>query len=343
MSISSVEQNPFDKKNNVPRVSVIIPSYNAASHIENCVKSALAQTYQAIEVIVVDDGSTDNTADVLRPYAQKVRYLKIKNSGPSIARNQGIQHAGGKYIAFLDSDDEWLPRKLERQIVFMEGHPDIRFSFSDCVLFGAQGASSESFFSQKEILRTIPTVTDPQGSVLSRHIHQDLLYENFIVTSGVIVRKDCFDLVEMFDESLFNGQDFDLWFRLAVHYRAGYLPEVLVRKRIHETNISSRKESVLINRIKVRQKVYRMASQKCDISKKARMFFLGKLQRSYADLARWYLVRGNPREAREWCGRAFQLGIHREILIVWLLSLTGTRFSQFFLKGFRAMRTIDHG
>ena len=110
-----------------PRVTVVIPTYNRAKVILRALETAFAQTYRNLEIIVVDDGSTDDTTAVLAPYWERIHYIHQSNQGASAARNRGIQEATGEFIAFLDSDDEWLPAKLERQIELLEARPDLSF------------------------------------------------------------------------------------------------------------------------------------------------------------------------------------------------------------------------
>ena len=109
----------------MPKVSVIIPTYNRSKYVTKAIDSVLAQTYRDFEIIVVDDGSTDNTKEVLKPYTDRIKYLYQENTGVSAARNAGIRAAGGQWIAFLDSDDEWLPEKLSIQMDYLSRHNEI--------------------------------------------------------------------------------------------------------------------------------------------------------------------------------------------------------------------------
>jgi glycosyltransferase involved in cell wall biosynthesis len=122
-------------------VSVIMPTYNCGHFIEEAIESILKQTVQDVEIIVVDDGSTDDTEAVLRPYVERgaVRYVRQRNQGPSAARNRGIELATGRYLAFLDSDDSFLPRSLERRIGFLDRHPEVSAVFSDLYIHRTAG------------------------------------------------------------------------------------------------------------------------------------------------------------------------------------------------------------
>ena len=127
--------------NQAPIVSVIIPAYNAERFIPQAIQSVLEQTYQSYEIIVVDDGSTDKTKDILKEFEDKVCCIYQENQGPSAARNAGIKISQGRYICFLDADDIWTPDKLEVQVEFLECHPDISLVFSDHQDFDAGGGS----------------------------------------------------------------------------------------------------------------------------------------------------------------------------------------------------------
>ncbi|HEU5321302.1 MAG TPA: glycosyltransferase family A protein, partial [Methylomirabilota bacterium] len=119
-----------------PAVSVVIPTFNCAPFVAEAVESVRAQTWADLEVVVVDDGSTDDTARVLEPYRQSgaIRYLRQDNRGPSAARNAGIRAARGRYVAFLDADDTIPPSSIERRLRFLDAHPDVAVVFTDCYI-----------------------------------------------------------------------------------------------------------------------------------------------------------------------------------------------------------------
>ncbi len=125
-----------------PIISVVIPTYNRAAFICRAVDSALGQTYAPLEVVVVDDGSKDDTREVLRKYGDRIRYVAKENGGVSSARNVGVREATGEYIAFLDSDDTWVPEKLAVQMDIFRAHPDYGMVLSECAQVTAEGKSS---------------------------------------------------------------------------------------------------------------------------------------------------------------------------------------------------------
>jgi len=198
-------------------VTVIIPTYNSAKYITEAVDSVLAQTYKNFEIIVVDDGSTDDTDEVLKPYMDKIIYIKKKNGGPASARNRGIESSSGEFIAFLDADDVWLPEKLERQVEFMKNNPEVEIIFTK-----------------------VANYEDPENQTLGRinikdgYIFDQLLKRgNFINASTVLLKAECIKNKELFDEDkrLISVEDYNLWLRLARKCKFAYLGEATTRYR----------------------------------------------------------------------------------------------------------------
>jgi len=215
-----------------PLVSVIIPTYNSGRFIAQAVQSVLDQTYHRFEVIVIDDGSTDATRDVLHAFHGHIRYCYQENCGPSAARNAGITIAEGDYICFLDADDTWMRNKLEVQLAFMAQHDDISLVFAD----------TEEVDPEKGRHRSVLAKTLFRSDIVSQIPIQDaftkLLIENFIPTSMVMVRKECFAKAGLFDESLGVVEDRDMWLRIVACFKIACIPFILGNKRVHESNIS---------------------------------------------------------------------------------------------------------
>jgi len=210
-------------------VSVVIPTYNCARYLPEAIDSVLAQTYRDFEIIVVDDGSTDNTAEVLARYGDTICVIRQTNQGRSAARNAGILAARGEYIAFLDADDVWLPHKLERQVAVMESQPGAAWCYSDYREFGPLGRVAESFFERTG--RRPP----PQGWILLEEMAAPLAW-----TCTVIARANCFSKAGMFDTSFPVSEDREMWLRLAAYFDAVCVDEVLALYRRHETQVTSR-------------------------------------------------------------------------------------------------------
>ena len=202
-----------------PEISIVIPAYNRADLLPQALESVFAQTYQNFEVIVSDDGSTDNTEAVIRQFGDRVTYLKNNHSGlPSVARNTALNQANGKYIAFLDSDDLWLPDKLKIQVDVLENNPRVGLVCSNAFLIDADGEE------QSDQLYQIP------GKGRSGSVFLDLLKDNFVITSSVILRRDTLEKAGIFSEAkeLQVGEDYALWLNIALDWQVEYLENPLI-------------------------------------------------------------------------------------------------------------------
>ena len=208
--------------------SVIIPAYNAAHLISDALKSVLAQTADDYEIIVVNDGSPD-TAEfekALEPYLNDITYIRRANGGPGAARNTGIRAARGEFIAFLDSDDQWVPTHLAEMREFLQSDPTLDLVYGDAVDFGesANEGVTTMYANPSEGLVTFESL---------------VLCKCTVVGSTVVARRQALIDAGLFDESFMQGEDFDLWARLA--YRGGridYRKHVHARRRIHN-NLTS--------------------------------------------------------------------------------------------------------
>jgi glycosyltransferase involved in cell wall biosynthesis len=204
--------------NHNPLVSVIIPTYNRSNHILGTIESALGQTYKNIEIIVVDDGSIDGTSSRVKAYGYRIRYVYQEHAGVSAARNKGIEEARGEFVAFLDSDDLWMPEKIFKQMELFKADPELSVIYTDYSRFDDFGTYALTTFQFK---------TPAKG-----RIRKELLKNNFIGTSTVILKRSVFNNLGKFDTRLSTTEDFDLWLRLSDYYLFDYIPEALVRYRI---------------------------------------------------------------------------------------------------------------
>ncbi len=195
--------------------SVIIPTFNRAAFLREAIDSVLAQTEKDFELIIVDDGSTDYTRELVAEYGDRVRYVFQPNAGPSAARNLGIRHASGKLITFLDSDDLWLPHKLARQREWMAAHPQARLCYTDEIWI-RRGVR----VNQKKI-----------HAKSGGWIYPLCLPRCIISPSSVLMRRELFDAVGLFDEQLPVCEDYDLWLRVASRFEIGFIAESLIVKR----------------------------------------------------------------------------------------------------------------
>lgn len=205
-------------------VSVVIPAYNAAATISRALRSVYAQTFPADEVIVVDDGSTDGTAEVVRAEFPKVRLIQQANSGPSAARNAGIQTSKGRWIAFLDADDRWLPWKLQRQMAVFEADGDI-----------ALVACRAYILREGDVHLNMPEDHDPAVDKVG---FLDLLQDNMFSTPSVVARADVLHDLGGFDPGIPGSEDFDLWLRIASRYPILRLRSKLIEVYIRPSSCS---------------------------------------------------------------------------------------------------------
>lgn len=207
-------------------ISVVIPTYNRASFVCDAVESTLVQSYDDHEIIVVDDGSTDDTKERMTAFGGKVRYLAQQNRGPSAARNAGILHAKGDYIAFCDSDDRFLPDKLEKQMCYLREHPTCKFLYT-------------WYYNVNETGK-ITKLRKPLSCQSREQLQYYLFTRRFTIrTSTVLIQKECFNTVGLFNEKYWYSQDWDMWLRLAHAYHGHCLEEPLVEYRFHGDNRSS--------------------------------------------------------------------------------------------------------
>lgn len=197
-----------------PLVSVIIPTYNRAAWLVAAVESVLAQSYSNFELLVIDDGSIDNTREVVTRYAEKVRYIYQSNRGPAAARNRGLQEAHGDYIAFLDSDDRWLKHKLREQVALVTSDPSLKICYTDEIWI-RHGRR----VNQKKIHRKY-----------SGWIYQRCLPLCIISPSSVMIQREVLAMVGGFDESFPVCEDYELWLRISRVYPIAFIAKPLIIK-----------------------------------------------------------------------------------------------------------------
>lgn len=213
------------------KVSVVIPMYNSSNYILDTIKSVLDQDYENIEVVIVDDGSTDNSCYLVElNYKDRVKLIKKENSGVSSARNIGIMASTGYYIAFLDSDDLWLKNKISKQVESIANRNEFGVSYTDRYLINTDNkiiCYTRKYFN---------------GFILNK-----ILIKNFICLSSVLVKRECFAECGFFDTELTVSEDYDLWIRIASKYKFLYLNERLVCYRITPGSLTKNVERMIIS------------------------------------------------------------------------------------------------
>ena len=227
LNLSSGFGEVQDTNSNLPLVSVIIPTYNRKMYVQEAIDSALAQTYPAVEIIVVDDGSTDGTGEILKArYDERIQYVYQDNQGESAARNKAIRLSHGQYIALLDSDDVWLPTKLEQQVRLMECQPEVGLVSCHALQIDAQG----------NLTRTTPLRPQQTTNIVPLEI---LILNSPLYCSTVLMRRSHLDEVGLFTEEIRYGEDRDLFLRVATRCKVGFVCEPLISLRSH-TDAQSR-------------------------------------------------------------------------------------------------------
>jgi teichuronic acid biosynthesis glycosyltransferase TuaG len=209
--------------------SVIVPAYNVEEFVGAAVASALVQTYRDTEVIVVNDGSTDATADALAPVRARILYMDQPNLGAYVARNRAIEASRGSYLAFLDADDLWLPGRLERMIAFLDHHPEYGLATSDSYLLYGDHRSHDTFYGNLPRRRRF------------RHLDQAywIVQYNFM-HAMTVVRRSILDRHGLFDERLRSGEDWEMWIRLLNSgERAGFVGEPLGFYRLRAGSLTA--------------------------------------------------------------------------------------------------------
>jgi len=213
-------------------VSIIIPTFNRFDLLGHALDSLLSQTLQDFEVIVVDDGSTDNTKQLAESYCQ-VRYVRLEHSGlPALVRNSGLRIAHGNYVAFLDSDDQWLPQKLERQVAILDKYPNVGLVCSNALILEDNKNTGQLYLRE--------------GQGRSGWVLKELLKDNFVITSTAVVRRSMLEQVGVFEETtlLRALEDHDLWLRIAAVSEVYYIPEPLALYRNNPASIRAQQSRI---------------------------------------------------------------------------------------------------
>jgi glycosyltransferase involved in cell wall biosynthesis len=271
-------------------VSVIIPTYNRARFLPDAIGSVLRQTCPVHEIIVVDDGSTDGTRDVVEKIPGPIRYLYQPNAGPAAARNRGLREANGTWIALQDSDDLWVPEKIRIQTEFLTLHPQLDFAFGHLSNFtvDAEKPGEPEILDRKVFACLLANAAD------LKDFFRQLLISNPVPTPAVMFRRDCLRQVGYFDESLDCCEDYEFWLRFAWHCRCGFIDAVLVKRRIHDSN--------LVNDFAVRCERHlhvlgQVPIKYPEMTDQVRRTLRRAIAQKRYNLASWYQKQGDPRRA----------------------------------------------
>ncbi len=291
------------RKNETPKVSIIIPAHNRAHLLQRAIESLLNQTYKEFEVIVVDDGSIDGTKEVVKDCNDaRIRYIKLEeNRGAAAARNIGIDNAKGEFIAFQDTDDEWHHEKLKMQMKEFE---------TTSSKIGVIYTGIWRIKSDKKNYVPANKIFKKEGN-----IHNALLMGNFIPLPAAVVKKECFSETGLFDESLPCLQDWELWIRISKRYDFKYLKEPLVNAYYTSDSISIDYEKLIIA-------VEYILNKHFDEFKKNKK----ALAKRYIHLAHYLCLYGNIEKGRKYLMKALmEYPFYVTSLVLFILSFLGQR------------------
>jgi glycosyltransferase involved in cell wall biosynthesis len=231
---------PAETQVSTPRVSVVIPTYNDSLFLSDAISSVLSQTYRDIEVIVVDDGSTDNTAEIVKSFQDpRIRYIYQENRGVAAARNTGIMASRAEYIAWQDSDNVLFEDAIKKNVEFMDQYPEVGFSHGQ-------------YYTMDEIGRPLRRgrPRGPKKTFVRDGMEElsHLLLGDRTIGLFFMVRRDCFIKQGLFNTSLLMSEDWDIWIRLAKRYAIGHLAEPLARVRYHSHSMTAKSKIEVVQK-----------------------------------------------------------------------------------------------
>ena len=248
-------------------VSAIIPTYNCAHLLPQAIESAIHQSHRLQEIIVVDDGSTDNTEECVRPFLSQIRYVKQENRGLAGARNRGIRESTAEFVAFLDADDVWLFEKTEKQLSAFRSSPDAALTFTDARVLSPSGKTMPTFMNGKD--------------AREGYVFDVLLRSSFILPSTAMIRRSCLEDVGLFDEGLLCVEDLDLWLRISRKYPVKMVAEPLAVWRRQEDGLTAKVTNMANGAIQVYRK---WLPKSCDLNREETRIIKHQIAKCYFDI-----------------------------------------------------------
>jgi glycosyltransferase involved in cell wall biosynthesis len=295
----------------VPTVSVVIPTYNCAEFLPKAIESVLAQTYKDFEILVVDDGSTDATSEIITPYLDRVQFIRQENTGLPGARNTGIRASHGEFIALLDADDTWLPEKLGLQLPRFSD-PEVLIVFSDfSVKYGDGRPSLPSYLAERPLTC--------EGHVIDKYVQS-----RFLFPSTMVLRRDAMERCGLFDEEMRACEDLELFARLCLQGKVAWIREPLMVRYEGTHNITGNSERMLHYMIVAFTKVLAKVP---DMPRGARRAIEKELGKHHQWRAHAALRQGEKGEARADALRAIRLAPKslREVVLTLIASMLPQR------------------
>lgn len=308
-----------------PRLSVLVPTYNYADYLEACLASVLDQAAAEVEIVVVDDGSTDGTRELLEPLARqgRIRYYLQENQGVSAARNHAMRQSRADLLMFLDADDSLRPGCVAATLDFMSRHSEVGFFFTNYDIFDVGGVVHESGVDTWKIFRTIPhrVVADGEWIFTESLASWILRYGGFMHTSGVTLRRSVAERTGSFRVGYSYGEDDDFYARATSNCTAGYLDRVLTRKRNHARSLIHDKGNRVRNALHMLE-LTELQFNEAESESPLRSHLDSKLRRCVENYAHLLLTEQMEPRAREVLARyALRYPAHAPFYRLWLKSL----------------------
>jgi len=309
-----------------PLVSVIIPAYNAEKVVIDALDSVYAQTYAPIEAIVIDDGSTDKTPEIISNYKELIHrpggdndliYVCQENSGPSKARNTGIRAAKGEYIAFLDADDLWTGDKLDKQMDLFKRDQTIDIVFCNADTTKRKNGKIESFimFNRNKLNKNYfghdYIVLNPL---------EKLLKMNFMLTPSVIAKRACFKESIFFNEKRHYAEDWELWLKMSLHYTFGYVIDVCVHVRDEGDGFCANEDKMLLSCLDIMEDFLKENRSKISLSI-SKHELSRHVKNTYKSVGYYFATHQNTSLARRLFNKSLQEGFDIKTLLYYLKSL----------------------
>jgi glycosyltransferase involved in cell wall biosynthesis len=315
---------------NSPTVSAVIPAYNRARFLPAAVDSIRAQTYPCMEIVIVDDGSTDDTERTVQQLGAGVRYIRQANAGPAAARNRGIREARGELVAFLDTDDRWLPDKLALQVDVIRRDPTVALVCADMAIEDEHGTVQvASNFRQ----RGMQAFFSGLGGRPIPEAPRRLLEVNFVNTSTVLARRDVLLALDGFDRRLRYGEDLELWLRIAARHPIACVPSVQEVRVEHSSNVTKSIEPMLLGYVRMAEVIREWAGGSMPAWGVDSDRYVAA---SLADLGYWYFAQGRLNDAR----KAFQRSLRETPTVRAAAYGLASLLPPFVVNGLRSIKSL---
>lgn len=302
----------------LPLVSVVLPVFNAAPYLRQAIDSVLDQNYPNIELIAVDDGSTDGSREILAEYGSRLRVVFQHNLGPAAARNLGVRASTGSFVAFLDADDLWLPGKLAGQVRYMLGHPSTKITFGQFAFWepGADG----TFPQPHQFLHRPETWQIAQE--LSGWIYVELLEDSVIHIITAMIQREVFDALGGFDESLRGGSDYDFWLRASVLFPAHKLPTCMALYRILGTGVTGTAKTTNYPYLVLKRAIENHGLTGPDGRRADEKMLRSRLGQTWFNFAQLHLIKGDRKLGRDALRKYLAWSRYRPAALLSSLQLT---------------------